>query len=127
MQRARALFAALALLGLGAFQQCPPVTGGSSKQWFGFPITSATYDTTSLVLYVIFGAKNPTAYSAVPLSVWQGFVRATNPVTYWQSQVNPYYRAMLLFETTNCPLLTTQTPSSSTGPPEFAGTLLWTN
>lgn len=84
---------------------CPSFTAGWSQSYSGFRITSASYDTTTLLLYVIFSSTIPTAYSNVPLSVMQGFSRTKNPDTYWSSSVNPYYHSLLLQETSNCPLL----------------------
>jgi hypothetical protein len=54
---------------------------------------------------VIFNSTMATAFSNVPLSIMQGFSNTNNPVTYYSSFVLPYYHALLLAQTNNCPLL----------------------
>jgi KTSC domain len=87
------------------FQPCPYITIGWALS-FQPPITSVLYDTSSMLLYVIFNATTATAYSNVPISVIQGFSRAgVNPVSYYNSSVYMKYHPLMLAGQNNCPLL----------------------
>ncbi len=102
------LFVALSVdqaVAQSPYVPCPNITIGWSLS-FPPPITAVQYDTSSMLLYVIFNGTTASAYSNVPLSVIQGFSRAgVNPVSYYNSNVVGQYHPLWLAQTNNCPLL----------------------
>lgn len=109
MLRAVAYWLTFTMLCTRAFAQpyvpCPNINIGWSLS-FPPPITSVQYDTSSMLLYVIFNATTASAYSNVPIGIIQGFSRAgVNPVSYYNSAVVGKYHPLALAQTNNCPLL----------------------
>lgn len=68
-------------------------------------ITSVSYVSERMVLYVIFNNTAAMAYSNVPLGVMQAFSQTTNPLSLYNSLVASTYHPMLLWEVDNCPVL----------------------
>lgn len=83
---------------------CPSITAGWSIQNPG-PLTSATYDETSLLFYTIWYYTIPSAFYPVPTSVMQVMSSASDPSQTYYSYLLPSYGVLLLKEVDNCPVL----------------------
>jgi hypothetical protein len=105
----RALLAFLLLAAPARAQPaypCPQISFGWSQQWWNQPISSASYDSVSQLLYVVFSPpSNVSAFSNVPLNVFSTFAQAGNPLSFYSCCVLPRYHALLLSTQNNCPIL----------------------
>lgn len=84
---------------------CPYMSLGWSQNWSTGPISSVAYTNDYQVLFVVFAYKTVSAYSDVPISVMQTFSQSRDPQQVYQTQVVPRYHALLLAESSNCPIL----------------------
>lgn len=84
---------------------CPQISFGWAQTWYGQPIASASYDSVSQLLYVIFTTQQVSAFSNVPFSAWQTFSQAGSPIGFYNCCIQPSYHALLLQNKNNCPLL----------------------
>jgi hypothetical protein len=111
---ARAWFAALALLaalpanaqvppsGRAAFP-CPYATIGWALSWTGKTITSASYDSGTQILYLVFNYTRAQAFYPVGVGVMTSLSYTQNPMAIYPTIVSQYHQ-LLLTEKDNCPL-----------------------
>ena len=96
------------VMALPTGRPCPYLSFGWGQQWQATaaqPISSASYDGTAKVLYVVFDYNLVTAYAGVPFGVIQSFTYTLNPLQFYQTGIAKSYRQILLTPTDNCPLL----------------------
>jgi hypothetical protein len=89
------------------YSPCPSITIGWTQPIPGSPITSAQYDSSAQLLYVIFNSTQASAFIGVPVGVMNSFSRAQTQQQAQQvyaGQVLPIYHALLLAQSNNCPL-----------------------
>ena len=91
------------LPGYGGFgQPCPLTTGGWSLQWRP-PLTSASWDSSTGLLYVSFGTVVQ-AFSYVPIGAIQALSASKNPLPIYTNTIVPRFHQILLSEKDHCPL-----------------------
>lgn len=83
---------------------CPLSTIGWTQTWSP-PLTSASYDSGTQLLYVVWNYTTVFAFSNVPLRVINTFSNNPNPVNVYNSYVAHVYHSILLAQSNNCPLL----------------------
>jgi hypothetical protein len=81
---------------------CPHTTGGWSLSWPP-PITSASWDSQTGLLYMVFNYKTAQAFSNVPLGIIQALSQTKNPSSIYSTIMRSYHQ-ILLSEKDNCPL-----------------------
>ena len=109
----RALGAAIFLFAFSAFAQvppsgftpfpCPASTGGWTIQWSG-PITSASYDNVTQMLYIVWNYKIVQAFANVPVGIQQALTYTTNPQQIYNNSIIPGYHLVMLSEKDHGPL-----------------------
>lgn len=104
MIRTAILFLSL-FVGAAAAQTCPAPVSGWTLSWQNQPISSATYDSSTSLLYLFFGVSTPVAFSNVPYAAMQGLSSTRSPVDFYTYNLLPVYHALLLNQQSRCPLL----------------------
>lgn len=91
--------------GFGGFnpQTCPHTTGGWSLSWQP-PLTSASWDSQTGLLYVVFYGRITQAFSNVPIGVIQALGQTKNPINIYNNAIIPNYHQVLLSEKDHCAL-----------------------
>ena len=101
------LLALLGLLPSAAFAQaafpCPKATIGWALTWPG-PLTSASYDSGTSILYIVWYGTIPQAFANVPIGIMQALSYTQQPSQIYYSSIVPNYHQILLSEKDNCPL-----------------------
>ena len=83
---------------------CPQTTSGWALQWSG-PLSSASYDTGSQVLFITFNNGSIVqAFSNVPLGIMQALSYTQNPSAIYYGSIVPGYHQLLLTEKDHCTL-----------------------
>jgi hypothetical protein len=98
----------VATVARAAAGPCPYMTLGWGQSYSGGAITSVSWSSDYLALFVVFNFTQVSAFTGVSYSVPQAFMGAKTPAQVAQVytlQVLPRYHAMLLAEQTNCPIL----------------------
>ena len=82
---------------------CPQTTAGWSLSWAP-PITSASWDSQTGLLYMVFNYKTAQAFSGVPQGIIQALSQTKTPIYLYNSTIVRSYHQILLSEKDNCPL-----------------------
>jgi hypothetical protein len=84
---------------------CPYITFGWALQWpASAVITSASYDSGTQLLYLVFNTNQAQAFTNVPIGIIQSLTNTQNPLQMYNSIINPTYHQALLTEKDNCPI-----------------------
>jgi hypothetical protein len=90
--------------GRAAFP-CPQTTIGWALQWpASATITSASYDSDTQLLYIVFNYTIAQAFSNVPIGMITSLSYTQAPLPIYNSSIAPYYHQILLTEKDNCTL-----------------------
>ena len=81
---------------------CPQTTIGWALQWQG-PLSSASYDSQSQILFVTFNNGSIVqAFSNVPIGIMQSLSYTKNPSAIYYGSIVPNYHQLLLSEKDHC-------------------------
>ena len=81
---------------------CPQTTSGWALSWSG-PLSSASYDMSSQVLFLTFNNGSIVqAFSNVPLGIMQALSYTQNPSAIYYGSIVPGYHQLLLTEKDHC-------------------------
>ena len=97
---------------------CPYITFGWALQWpASAVITSASYDSGTQLLYLVFNYTNAQAFTNVPIGIIQSLTNTHNPLQMYNSIISTTYHQALLTQKDNCPLhwQTDDTPQGQDG------------
>ena len=79
------------------------MTIGWALQWPP-PLTSASYDSGTALLYIVFNYTQVQAFSNVPIGIMQGLSYTQNPLAIYNGSIVPSFHQLLLTEKVACPL-----------------------
>ena len=82
---------------------CPQTTIGWALQWpASAVITSASYDSGTQILYIVFNYTNAQAFTNVPIGIIQSLSHTQNPLAIYNGSIGNTYHQALLTEKDNC-------------------------
>jgi len=84
---------------------CPKSTIGWALQWpASASITSASYDSGTKLLYIVFNYTIAQAFNNVPIGIMQSLSYTQNPLAIYNTTLTSAYQQILLTQKDNCPL-----------------------
>jgi len=83
---------------------CPKMTIGWALQWpASAVITSASYDSSTQLLYIVKNYKTVQAFANVPIGIIIGLSYTQNPNAIYNGSILPYFQQVTLNPKDNCP------------------------